>query len=105
MTAKTSQEAFQKLIETKKLSKRRREVAEALFSLDIPATSSMLESWCSTQEDYFHLRRCTIVGRFNELEKANVIRVVKTGACEVTGSSAKFYTVVEHIWHLSNITV
>lgn len=97
----TSQKAFQKLIETKKLSKRRKEVAEALFYSGKAMTSRMLESWCilsiGDKLDYSHLERCTICGRFAELEKANVIRVVKTDKCEVTGETAKFYSVIENI--------
>lgn len=87
--------AFNKLIETKKLSKRRKEVAEALLCALEPMTSSMLEEWCSKQDKFKHLKRCTITGRFNELEKAGVIKEFKIGLCEITGSTAKFYTVIE----------
>lgn len=87
--------AFNKLIQSKKLSKRRKEVAEALMLCLVPTTSSMLELWCSKQDKFKHLKRCTITGRFNELEKANIIKEFKVGTCEVTGSTAKFYTVVE----------
>ena len=87
--------AFNKLIQSKKLPKRRKEVAEALMCALEPMTSSMLELWASKQDKFKHLRRCTITGRFNELEKANIIREFKIGTCEVTGSTAKFYTVVE----------
>ena len=87
--------AFTTLVETKKLPKRRKEVAEALLLALEPMTSAMLEEWCSKQDRFKHLKRCTITGRFNELEKVNVIRVFKTGICTVTGSTAKFYTVIE----------
>lgn len=87
--------AFNKLISSQKLPKRRKEVAEALMCALEPMTSSMLELWCSKQDRFKHLRRCTITGRFNELEKANIIKEFKVGTCEVTGSTAKFYTVVE----------
>lgn len=87
--------AFNKLIKTKKLPKRRKEVAEALLCAIEPQTSSMLEEWCSKQERFKHLRRCTITGRFNELEEAGIIRISKTAPCEVTGNTAKYYTVVE----------
>lgn len=91
----TSKLAFYKLLETKKLSKRRSEVATALLLALEPMTSAMLEEWCSKKPQYQHLKRCTITGRFNELEKTDVIKVFKIGLCEVTGSTAKFYTVVE----------
>ena len=87
--------AFNKLIKTKKLSKRRKEVAEALLLSLIPMTSAMLEQWCSKQSRFKHLMRCTITGRFNELVKAGVIREYETKSCLVTGSTAKFYTVIE----------
>lgn len=87
--------AFNELIKTKKLPKRRKEVAEALLCAIEPMTSSMLEEWCNKQERFKHLRRCTITGRFNELEKVGIIAVFKIAPCEITGSTAKYYTVVE----------
>lgn len=87
--------AFNELIKTKKLPKRRKEVATALLCALDPMTSAMLEQWCNTRGQFSHLKRCTITGRFNELEKAGVIREFKIAPCEVTGSTAKYYTVVE----------
>ncbi|AXH14250.1 hypothetical protein CP985_09100 [Malaciobacter mytili LMG 24559] len=87
--------ALSKLIKTKKLPKRRKEVAEALLLSLEPQTSLMLEVWCSKQERFKHLKRCTITGRFNELEKAKIIKVFKTAPCKVTRNTAKYYTVSE----------
>lgn len=90
-----SKAAYLELLETKKLPKRRLEVATALLVALKPMTSAMLEKWCSEKPQYKHLHRCTITGRFNELEKAEVIKVHESKLCEVTGSMAKYYTVVE----------
>ena len=87
--------SFYKLLEENKLPLRRKEVAEALLLAKEPMTSAMLETFCINNQKFNHLRRCTITGRFNELEQANIIRVFKTGICEATGSTAKFYSVNE----------
>lgn len=91
----TKELSFHKLCENKKITKKRKEVAEALLLALEPMTSAMLENWCLSSKRFNHLRRCTITGRFHELEKFGVIAVFKTAPCQVTGSTAKYYTVVE----------
>lgn len=74
----------------------RRNVMFCLYCANKPMSSAMLEKYAQDRKETFgRLPRCTITGRFNELEDMNLIKVVETKICEVTGYSAKYYVVVE----------